>query len=432
MDAAPEDVHLHDSAGALPFPPYPAQPGPLGPPATEDDDEWGDEAARGAYLPSTDYAQRHVPFLDEDPPPPLPPPVPTAVVPAAVVPAAVIPAAVVPATPAAACSPSSVRSAAPMPSPAATPRPTTRSAALERARAAKRADGPTSSTIISPLKAAGSPPSPKAPAAAAPWVPAPCALAANEPREDAPSEDAPREDAPSGPPAALESLPSLPRRQAGPSRRRTPSKVGRAQRPPAEQEEMEEVEAEEDLRAEDRLSGGSVGTDGDAGAGGADLQASLEPSPPLVMPAPPPPPVPVQRRGAEGSTKSLAEQLNEAIAERSQRTISLPTRLRPPPTRFLDDQLGEAIAERSRRQPSADVDEADACLSCTFCGVEGKSRSGVVCESCHSFYHLRCLSKSQAARFKGRRWTCDSCLHAAAMNSMRPDDSTTADDSLRI
>ena len=70
----------------------------------------------------------------------------------------------------------------------------------------------------------------------------------------------------------------------------------------------------------------------------------------------------------------------------------------------LADQLQGAVI--SRRESVAELPQEDA--YCTFCGSEG-NKNVVRCSSCYACYHIRCLTSSQAARFKGRRWLCDKC-----------------------
>ena len=43
---------------------------------------------------------------------------------------------------------------------------------------------------------------------------------------------------------------------------------------------------------------------------------------------------------------------------------------------------------------------------CNFCGTVC-DRNFVVCATCDVSYHSRCLTSSQAARFKGKVWRCD-------------------------
>ena len=45
---------------------------------------------------------------------------------------------------------------------------------------------------------------------------------------------------------------------------------------------------------------------------------------------------------------------------------------------------------------------------CRFCGTPAE-RNIVRCSSCYGCYHIKCLSSSQVARFKGRSWLCDDC-----------------------
>lgn len=70
----------------------------------------------------------------------------------------------------------------------------------------------------------------------------------------------------------------------------------------------------------------------------------------------------------------------------------------------LADQLQGAISSRGVGAPEASQEDS----YCTFCGSEG-NKNVVRCSSCYACYHIRCLTSSQAARFKGRRWLCDSC-----------------------
>jgi len=92
----------------------------------------------------------------------------------------------------------------------------------------------------------------------------------------------------------------------------------------------------------------------------------------------------------------LSQQLESAVSARS----SSPGRSASPPT-TLTQQLQEAVSSRARRN----TEEHDSGGMCTHCGTEALKNS-VRCASCADCYHIRCLSTSQAARFKGRRWLC--------------------------
>lgn len=73
----------------------------------------------------------------------------------------------------------------------------------------------------------------------------------------------------------------------------------------------------------------------------------------------------------------------------------------PKPT--LADDLTAALTRRnSVEQPKAEA------AHCRFCGTPAE-RNIVRCSSCYGCYHIKCLSSSQVARFKGRSWLCDDC-----------------------
>ena len=84
------------------------------------------------------------------------------------------------------------------------------------------------------------------------------------------------------------------------------------------------------------------------------------------------------------------------------------------PRPSMKDQLEQAISLRnSRRSTSEALVPADAPHpSCAFCGLVA-DRNVVRCTGCDAAYHVRCLSTSQAARHKGRRWRCDECVRSA-------------------
>jgi len=100
----------------------------------------------------------------------------------------------------------------------------------------------------------------------------------------------------------------------------------------------------------------------------------------------------------------LNQQLESAVTARS----SSPARSTSPPT-SLSRQLQEALESRSRRSSSGLDQHQPSAGNCEFCGMYA-SKNVVRCVSCSHCYHIRCLSSSQASRFKGRRWWCDNCM----------------------
>lgn len=138
---------------------------------------------------------------------------------------------------------------------------------------------------------------------------------------------------------------------------------------------------------------------------------------PTALPAPPTAPPPVTSRLARASLQRAGPAVITA-------------------TGLLNDDLKTAIAARAARRESiegasmassSEIDafgDSETCY-CAFCGGVDLRRKGVECESCKTFYHLRCLTKKQSARFKGRSWTCDNCLakEAAAQAEHEDDDS---------
>jgi predicted RNA-binding Zn-ribbon protein involved in translation (DUF1610 family) len=88
--------------------------------------------------------------------------------------------------------------------------------------------------------------------------------------------------------------------------------------------------------------------------------------------------------------------------------------LTPPPA--LVSQLSAVLAERSASAPKSPLWAAGdavappvACAACSGTLVVGQNV--VKCAECGVAYHVKCLTRSQASRFKGRSWVCNSCLH---------------------
>ena len=96
---------------------------------------------------------------------------------------------------------------------------------------------------------------------------------------------------------------------------------------------------------------------------------------------------------------------------------------RPSPGRrpsSLKCQLEEELAKRTRRSVAANGGDAAGGEAkppiCPFCGDLVIGPNKMSCEVCGKTYHnnLKCLTKSQASRFKGRTWRCDQCLDVDA------------------
>ena len=99
----------------------------------------------------------------------------------------------------------------------------------------------------------------------------------------------------------------------------------------------------------------------------------------------------------------LAEQLESALANRSSSPAARASS--PKPDNPLQADLAQALASRMRRRESLQEVGAPA-RRCEFCGLVTE-HNFVSCMECGIAYHSRCLSSSQAARFKGKGWYCD-------------------------
>jgi len=95
----------------------------------------------------------------------------------------------------------------------------------------------------------------------------------------------------------------------------------------------------------------------------------------------------------------LSRQLEAAVSARS----SSPGRSVSPPSSTLTQQLQDAINSRSRRSTD---EHGGGGGTCEHCGLIAESNI-VRCAICGVRYHIRCLTSSQAARWKGRQWWCD-------------------------
>ena len=101
----------------------------------------------------------------------------------------------------------------------------------------------------------------------------------------------------------------------------------------------------------------------------------------------------------------LAEHIGTALAGRSSpsvRRASSPTQELNP----LQSDLERAIAGRVRRQESLREVGSEVAKRCEFCGLTAE-HNFVSCMECGVAFHSRCMTSSQAARFKGKGWYCD-------------------------
>ena len=101
----------------------------------------------------------------------------------------------------------------------------------------------------------------------------------------------------------------------------------------------------------------------------------------------------------------LAEHIGTALAGRSSpsvRRASSPTQELNP----LQSDLERAIAGRVRRQESLSEVGSEVAKRCEFCGLTAE-HNFVSCMECGVAFHSRCMTSSQAARFKGKGWYCD-------------------------
>ena len=103
---------------------------------------------------------------------------------------------------------------------------------------------------------------------------------------------------------------------------------------------------------------------------------------------------------------SLTEQLEGALASRLSPGRASPGRAASPPPSSLEQMLNDAVARRTQRSESLADDLSHAC---NHCGTTAE-RNFVRCSKCSTVYHIKCLTTSQAARFKGKGWSCDDCL----------------------
>ena len=76
----------------------------------------------------------------------------------------------------------------------------------------------------------------------------------------------------------------------------------------------------------------------------------------------------------------------------------------------LKQQLVERIrVMRSKRR--SERKSRSGVAFCNFCGVDfSRAERGFVQCECGVSMHLKCLTRSQAARHKGRGWVCDECV----------------------
>jgi hypothetical protein len=81
------------------------------------------------------------------------------------------------------------------------------------------------------------------------------------------------------------------------------------------------------------------------------------------------------------------------------------------------DELSAAIARRASRLTTASsassIEAEEENVFCEFCGRHANMRQSLRCNVCAKVYHTKCLTSAQAARFKGRSWTCDGCMRKA-------------------
>ena len=82
----------------------------------------------------------------------------------------------------------------------------------------------------------------------------------------------------------------------------------------------------------------------------------------------------------------------------------------------LNAELAQRLSQRRQTAAAATVgggeegSKESSSKYCNFCGLEMEGNT-VECISCGRGYHVKCLTRTQASRFKGRGWLCEDCMH---------------------
>jgi len=116
---------------------------------------------------------------------------------------------------------------------------------------------------------------------------------------------------------------------------------------------------------------------------------------------------------AEGSFASqialAASRRSARVSSRVSSSVSVEVGRARPSGSSTDSFSAQLERQFAQQRKASEQGRPRATPHCDFCGLEATGNV-VECSSCSKCYHARCLTKRQAARFKGRGWQCDACL----------------------